>query len=104
MTFYREPIHYEKTALSDLQGAWENLRGAVVEARPFPEWERLLFHIDEGMSWESVRDLESMQRTVLLVQNIAAQSDVPDEVAEWLKEVRRDLEAVLTAVAEGETR
>jgi hypothetical protein len=26
-----EPIHYEKTALSDLQGAWENLRDSVVE-------------------------------------------------------------------------
>jgi uncharacterized Zn finger protein len=77
-------------------------RGAVVGSRPFSEWERLLFHIDQGMSWESVRNLEHMQRTVLLIQNIAAQSDVPDEVTEWIQEVRRDLDAVLTAIAEGE--
>jgi hypothetical protein len=102
MTFYEEPSYYEKTAISDLQGAWENLRGAVVEAHPFPEWERLLFHIDEGMSWESVRNLESMRKALLLVQNIAAQSGVPDEVAEWIGAVRRDLNKVLAAIADGE--
>ena len=54
MTFYTEPTYYMKTALSDLQGAWQNLRDAVVEAHPFAESGRLLFHIDEGMSWENV--------------------------------------------------
>ena len=57
MTFYEEPTHYEKTVISDLQGAWENLRQTVVEHHPFPESKRLLFHVNEGMSWESVRDL-----------------------------------------------
>jgi hypothetical protein len=52
MSFQEEPTGYDKTALSDLQGAWQNLRDTVVEKHPFPEWERLLFHIDEGMSWE----------------------------------------------------
>jgi hypothetical protein len=49
MTFYEEPTHYEKTVISDLQGAWENLRRTVVEHHPFPESEWLLFHVDEGM-------------------------------------------------------
>jgi len=40
MAFYTEPKGYEKTALSDLQGAWGNLRHEVVEAHPFPEWEK----------------------------------------------------------------
>jgi hypothetical protein len=31
MSFYKEPTHYEKTALSDLQGAWTILRDTVVE-------------------------------------------------------------------------
>lgn len=43
MSFQEELTGYEKTALSDLQGAWENLRSTVVEQHPFPEWERLLF-------------------------------------------------------------
>jgi hypothetical protein len=49
MNFQEAPTGYEKTALFDLQGAWQNLRGTVVERHPFPEWERLLFHIGEGM-------------------------------------------------------
>ena len=101
MTFYTEPPGYEKTALSDLQGAWENLRDEVVEAHPFPEWERILFHIDEAMSWESVRNLEQMRKTLLLIQNIAAQSEVPDEVREWIQIVRQDLDEVFVAIEEG---
>jgi hypothetical protein len=31
MTFITEPTGYEKTAISDLQGSWHNLRDAVVE-------------------------------------------------------------------------
>ena len=31
MSFETEPTGYAKTALSDLQGAWGNLRDAVVE-------------------------------------------------------------------------
>lgn len=58
MGFRTEPKSYDKTILSDLQGAWENLRADVVDAEPFPERAGLLFHIDEGMSWESVRDLD----------------------------------------------
>ena len=101
MTFYTEPIGYEKTALSELQGAWGNLRHEVVDARPFPEWERILFHIDEAMSWESVRDLEQMRNTLLLIQNIAAQSEVPDEVSEWITIIRENLDEVFIAVEEG---
>ena len=97
-----EPIHYEKTALSDLQGAWENLRDAVVEHHPFPEWQRLLFHIDEGMSWESVRQLDHMRETALLIRNIASQADVPEAVTFWIDTVWHNLEDVCAAIAEGE--
>ncbi len=102
MAFYTEPTHYEKTALSDLQRAWENLRAVVVEARPFPDWERLVFHIDEGMSWESVRTLEQMRKVLLLIHNLAAQSDVPAEVRECIAMVRENLEQVFEAIASGE--
>lgn len=102
MAFDTEPTQYYKTALSDLQGAWGNLRQAVVDAVPFPEWERLLFHIDEAMSWESVRDLERMRKTLLLIQNIVNQSRCPDEVEEWVEMVRQDLAEVFQAIAEGE--
>jgi hypothetical protein len=32
MTFFSEPRGYEKTILSDLQGAWECLRTAALQA------------------------------------------------------------------------
>jgi hypothetical protein len=87
MTFYEAPTHYEKTVISDLQGAWENLRRAVVEHHPFPESDRIIFHVDEAMSWESVRDLSQMRRTLLLIQNLCNVDSVPTEVSECVDEV-----------------
>jgi hypothetical protein len=86
--FYTEPPGFAKTAISDLQGAWEHLRHTVVESWPFPECELLLFHIDEGMSWESVRDLDAMHKALLLVGNVAAQARTPESVLEAIDEVR----------------
>ena len=102
MAFFTEPSYHIKTALSDLQGAWKNLREEVVNAHPFPESERLLFHIDEAMSWETVWNLKHMGKLLLLIQNIAAQSKVPDGVSEWIEMVRENFDEVLTAIDEGE--
>jgi hypothetical protein len=102
MGFNTEMTGYSKTALSDLQGSWQNLRNAVVEAWPFSECERLLFHIDEGMSWESVRNLKQMKATLLLIHNIATQAGASEEVIEWIGMARGDLDEVFEALAEGE--
>lgn len=98
MPFFIEPDHYEKTILSDLQGAWQVLRAEVVDHAGFPSWERVLLHIDEAMSWETVRRLERMEPLLLLIRNLAVQGDAPTEVlqliediAEILQEVQRDL-------------
>lgn len=102
MPFYEEPYFFQKTIISDLQGAWMLLREAVVEAFPFPESERLLFHVDEAMSWESVRDLEKMKKTLLLIRNIANQNQAPERIMICLKEVRVIFEEVMESIAEGE--
>ena len=102
MGFPTEPISYEKTALSDLQGAWIGLREAVVDNFGFPDSDKLLFHIDEAMSWESVRNLERMKSTLLLVQNVISQSDVPEEIVECVGNVMESLEEVFLAMAEGD--
>ncbi len=62
VSFDAEPTGYEKTILSDLQGAWQCLREEVAENPGFNGWERALFHIDEAMSWESVRNLRCRPR------------------------------------------
>ncbi|NQT60536.1 MAG: hypothetical protein HQ557_16285 [Bacteroidetes bacterium] len=101
MSFYTEPTGYEKTALSDLQGAWGNLRNEVVKSFDFPDSDKLLFHIDEAMSWESVRNLKRMESTLLLIRNIAAQTESPEEVLELIDDVRGSLEETIEAIAEG---
>ncbi len=93
--FIKEPTSYEKTALSDLQGAWLELRHMVVELFGFPASDRLLFHIDEAMSWESVRDLNQMKHTFLLVHNIAIQADAPEEIIRCIDDVRDALEEAI---------
>jgi hypothetical protein len=102
MGFQKEPTGYEKTALSDLQGAWINLRDAVVDNFGFSDSDKRLFHIDEAMSWKSVRNLARMKSTLLLVQNIISQSDAPEEIKECLGDVRETLEEVFLAIKEGE--
>lgn len=102
--FHTEPPGYTKGAWSDLQGAWENLRRAVVEAATSPEASKLLFHIDEGMSWESVREPQNMRKALLLVQNTALQADIPEEILEWIETVREDFDEVMDAIKEGKAR
>lgn len=101
MAFETESTGYIKTSLSDLQGAWGNLRSAVVENFNFNDSDRLLFHIDEAMSWESVRNLQRMKSIFLVIQNIAAQTNTPAEVFEWIEDVRECLEEAIAGVIEG---
>ena len=70
----------------------------MVKHAGFPNWDRVLFHIDEAMSWETVRQLERMEPLLLLIRNLAVQGEAPEEImeamediAEILQEVRQDL-------------
>jgi hypothetical protein len=102
MSFYTEPTGYQKTIISDLQGAWGNLREAVAENPGFENWDRLLFHIDDAMSWESVRDLDRMKAALTVIRNIAAQADIPGEPAYWIQQVSSILDKVLEKIRNGE--
>lgn len=102
--FNTEPTGYEKTAISDLQGSWVILRDSVVENFGFPDSDKLSFHIDDAMSWESVRNLKKMEATLLLVQNIATQAESPEEVMEYIEDVRQCLRDAFDAIAEGKAQ
>ena len=101
MSFYQEPVHYEKTILSDLQGAWEVLREAVIKEHAGKDCSQLLFHINEAMSWESVRNLKSMKNTFVLVQSVAQQINMSDEFIELIEDVRDVLYEVLNEIQHG---
>ena len=95
MTFNQEETGYEKTILSDLQGAWICLRESVLEAFGFQGSDRAIFHIDEAMSWEVVRDLRRMAPLLLVIRNICSQGGAPQPVIEDINFVDEILKQVL---------
>ena len=96
MPFTQEPTGYEKTILSDLQGAWNLLRESIVDAAGFEGWDRAIFHITEAMSWETVRNLKQMPPLLLMVRNICMQGKAPEEVLENISELDAILKEVLS--------
>ena len=101
MKFQQEETGYQKTAISDLQGAWVLLRDQVAEEFGFEGSDKLLFHIDEAMSWECVRALNQMKPLILVIENIASQSNASSEIFELIANVRIDYAEALEAIREG---
>ena len=95
MVFPTESSGYEKTILSDLQGAWVLLRESVVDTNGFAEWDRVLFHIDEAMSWETVRNLSRMPSLLLIIRNLCSKGGAPPEVMDSVEDVTNILQEVL---------
>jgi hypothetical protein len=95
MAFPTEPTGYEKTILSDLQGAWGVLRESIVNSAGFEGWDRALFHIDEAMSWETVRNLRLMPPLLLVIRNLCLQGKAPDEVIQNIEDVTEVLTEAL---------
>jgi hypothetical protein len=93
--FPTEPNGYEKTILSDLQGAWILFRQSVVDTGGFKNWDRVLFHTDEAMSWETVRNLDRMPSLVLIIRNLCVESGISGDVMLNLEEVANILEETL---------
>ena len=96
MPFIEESTGYEKTILSDLQGAWSVLRDSIVDAAGFDSWDRALFHVDEAMSWESVRNLKRMPPLLLIIRNLCSQGKAPQDVLENIQDLDVILEEVLS--------
>ena len=98
MSFKQESTGYEKTILSDLQGAWTLLGASVVDAVGFEGWDRAIFHIDEAMSWEIVRNLRRMPPLLLIIRNISKQGKAPDAVLENIRKLDEILKKVLSEI------
>ena len=95
MVFQTEPTGYEKTILSDLQGAWNVFRQAVVDNAGFEGWDKVLFHTDEAMSWETVRNLKLMPPLILIIRNLCSQGNAPEEILLFLNEIHELLKETL---------
>ncbi|MFO7972757.1 MAG: hypothetical protein R6U40_13550 [Desulfobacterales bacterium] len=101
MSFEQEETGYLKTAISDLQGAWMILRDQVEKEFGFEGSDRLLFHIDEAMSWECVRALNNMKPLILIIDNIARQSEASYEILKLIANVRESYEDALEDIRKG---
>ena len=95
MKFAEESTGYQKTILSDLQGAWSLFRQAVVDTGGFKNGDRVLLHTDEAMSWETVRNLNRMPPLLLIIRNLCIQSAVSDEILQYLEDIKIILDEVL---------
>ncbi len=98
MGFDTEPTGYEKTILSDLQGAWQCLRREVADNPGFDGWDQALSHIDEAMSWENVRNLRQMNKTLIVVRNLIQRGSDPEGVLECLALVNESMAETLDAL------
>jgi hypothetical protein len=68
----------------------------VADAAGFEGWDRAIFHIDEAMSWESVRNLKRMPPLLLTIRNICMQGKAPKEVLDNIRELDEILKEVLS--------
>ena len=101
MAFPREPAGYETGILSDLQGSWSALRQSIVDSQGFEGADRALFHIDEAMSWEVVRQLEHMPPLLLLVRNICVKGEASDEVMDNLEDLTDVMDEIQANIRSG---
>ena len=74
----------------------------MAEQAGFTDWDRALFHIDEAMSWESVRNLQHMRKSLVLVRNLLGQDAVPSTVKECLEVVNGLMNETLHTLKDGE--
>jgi hypothetical protein len=71
------------------------LRESVVDTKGFDGWDRVLFHIEEATSWETVRNLNRMPPLLLIIRNLCSQGKGPGEVMESIDEINDILKEVL---------
>ena len=52
------------------------------------------------MSWESVRNLDKMKKTIVLITNIANQTQTPSDVMFWINDVHESFQEAIDAISE----
>lgn len=68
----------------------------MVDGAGFEGWNRDIFHIDEAMSRETVRNLRRMPSLLLMIRNIYIQGKAPEAVFENIGELDYILKEVLS--------
>ena len=53
---------------------------------------KVLFHTDEAMSWEVVRNLKLIPPLILIIRNLCNQGNAPEEILQHLNMINEILE------------
>jgi hypothetical protein len=77
-------------------GSLAGICESVVDSGGFENWDRVLFHTDEAMSWETVRNLNRMPPLVLIIRNLCIQGGASSEIMLNLEEITNILEETLS--------
>ena len=99
--FNTTPQYYTKTIISDLQGSWECLKDVVIHEYA-EDCAELIFHINEAMSWESVRDLNYMQKTLIIIRNLLQEKGNRGEVFDIIEDLSEQLKEIFAMIQHGE--
>ena len=75
------------------------MRDSIVESAGFERWDDALFHIDEAMSWEIVRNPKQMPPLLLIIRNVCIQGKAPGEVLEDVQDIDDILKETLSIFA-----
>ncbi len=54
------------------------------------------------MSWESIRDLDCMNKTIILISNIIRQEKLNEDIAAWMQDIQEIFEEVVSKIRKGE--
>lgn len=87
---------------SELESAWLCLEEAIFDLPDSKNKFQLLHLIDQGMSWESVRNVEKMREAITHLYNIIRLDISDPEVHYWINAVRRFFYDIIARLKKGE--
>lgn len=87
-----------KRARLELEQSWIRFQRVLQASPPSTAKEHLRAHMEAARYWKSWGDLKQMQKTVLLMGNIARQNKLGDTIDECLNDTRETIESVLASL------
>lgn len=91
-----EPMPYLEAIFSDLKITFSCLRDVVFKLPQSNIRSRLLFQLNEAISFESIHDFSRMKNAFLLIKTIVWQEKLSGELLDWID----DLEVCFSDISE----
>ena len=90
-----EPTPYRQDILLGLQRAWLHLCEAVNVLEKNNIKTAFLHHLSDCLCWDSVQDMQVMEKTLAILTRLAAKHQVKGQVSYWIERLRTLLNELL---------